>query len=153
MSSIFHSTIEQVDNYLKKWVQNIINVDQITFNTPSTIDSGTKINVYLFKITPSNIRDSLSISPIQVMLHYFISVWSDDIRKEHSTLTTLIFEALKNTDLSVDFPESNDLFNNLGIGIRPGFIVTIPIIQMKDMPKDALVKEPPSIKIAPKRTI
>ena len=143
MNVVFNETINESDELLKKWISDITGISTITFNLPGTTITGTEINAYLFKISRSQIRDTLLETPVQIIVHYVLSVWGDDMTIEHQLLTRLVFGALQNPEWETNFPLENNFFKStFGIGAKPCCVIAIPVMQKRKMPSVKMVEKP-----------
>lgn len=119
--------IERIDRKLTEWVGDILGDVKVWLGAPEKKDTDT-VGVYLTDILPSSPAHVTRRAPLQVMLCYLLTVWSEEPLEAHKMLSRLIFAAMEHPEFEVDLAEvPAQTWSAFGIKPRPSFKIRLPL--------------------------
>lgn len=135
--------IDEVDARLKTWVENVLGTVDVALTPPRETQTDPVVHLYLLQVVPELSSPDGKRSPVQVMLHYLITVRAEQPEQAHKLLGGLVLAAIDNSDFTLDFdPLSMETWIALGVEPQPAFILKIPLEREQPEPDVALVRVP-----------
>lgn len=134
--------IEQVDNYLKEWVSSVLPDVEVSLGAPN-VSAGRAVHLYLFELLHHPPPRAVGRTPLQIFLRYLVTTWADDPQEEHALLGKLVFAAMENSDVEVEFDSfPASMWTAFGLSPRPSFVLKLPLRRERAEPIRTPVKEP-----------
>jgi hypothetical protein len=120
--------IDEVDQQLSSWVEEVLPGASVTFEGPATATHD--VGLYLFELADLPPARGEERPPLQVRLGYLVTTSGSDVGLAHKRLGTLLFAALKHPGWEVRFPgDTAELWRAVGEPPRAGFILAVPLRQ------------------------
>ena len=122
------TVIDEVDQQLRSWVEEVLPGVSVTFDGPATATDD--VGLHLFEMADLPPARGEARPPLQVRLGYLVTTSGADVALAHKRLGTLLFAALTHPDWEVRFPgEIAEFWRAAGEPPRAGFVLTIPLRQ------------------------
>lgn len=138
--------IDKIDQQLRDWVAGEVADAGISLLPPKSKD-GEQVWLHLMAVLPSSPAAGERRPPLQIMLRYLLTTWSQRPETAHRMLSTLIFAAMEHPEYEVDLaPVANHFWLAFGITPRPGFCLSLPLRLERAAPGSKLVQSPLEIK-------
>lgn len=138
------------DARLKDWVGSVIPGVELSLEAPGTKKTGRGVGLYLLELVQSPPPSTSKRPPLQVVLRYLVTAWSDKPEDAHQMLVELMFAAMENMDFQVELePIPLAVWSAFGVPPRPSFLVRVPLRQERPLPPTKLVREPLKIQMSP----
>lgn len=138
----------ETDERLKDWITSIVQGAELSMAAPAAKNTGRGVGMYLVEVAQSPPPSSVKRSPLQLVLRYLITAWSDDPESTHQTLVQLMFAAMDNKEFQVELePIPMTVWAAFGVPPMPSFVLRVPLRQERSQPQATLVRE--SVKIQP----
>jgi hypothetical protein len=120
--------IDEVDQQLSSWVEEVLPGVSVTFEGPATATHD--VGLYLFEMAELPPARGEARPPLQVRLGYLVTTSGGDVAQAHKRLGTLLFAALKHPDWEVRYPgDSTEVWRAVGEPPRAGFILSVLLRQ------------------------
>jgi len=120
--------IDEVDQQLSSWVEEVLPGVSITFEGPAT--AAHEVGLYLFEMADLPPARGEERPPLQVRLGYLVTTSGTDVALAHKRLGTLLFAALKHPGWEVRFAgDTAELWRAVGEPPRAGFTLSVPLRQ------------------------
>jgi hypothetical protein len=88
--------------------------------------------------------------PLQLILRYLVSAWSDKPEDAHQLLVQLMFSAMENKDFQVELESiPMTVWTAFGVAPRPSFVLRVPLRKERPEPETLLVREPLRVQTSP----
>jgi Pvc16 N-terminal domain len=140
----------ELDGRLKDWVGSVIQGAEVSLAAPIAKRTGRGVGLYLLELVQSPSPSTSKRPPLQLVLRYLITAWSDKPEDTHQMLVELMFAAMDNTDFQVELePVPVSLWTAFAVPPQPSFIVRAPLRQERPLPPAKLVREPLKVHISP----
>lgn len=147
------NSIDQADQRLKDWVENVTGGTTCSLNAPSAVVKDPTISCYLMDLLEIPALRNVPHPPHQFMLRYLVTSWAKDPLEAHQGLNTLVFAALEEPELELEMhPPEPALWTALGVPPSPCFFLRVrvrlerpekpPRLVMKPLQVDALPVKP-----------
>ncbi len=141
--------IDQVDARLTAWIANVVGTVSVALTPPRETQTEPVVHLYLMQVVPAlaspdskHPRDA-RFRPEQVMLSYLVAVRAAEPEQAHKLLGDLIFAALDDADMTLDFePIPVQTWLALGVEPQPAFILKVPLSRERAVPDISLVRQP-----------
>ena len=135
--------IDEVDARLKTWVENVLGTVDVALTPPREPQPEPTVHLYLLQIVPELSSPDGKRSPVQIMLHYLITVRAAEPEQAHKLLGDLVLAAIDNAEFALDFdPLPMETWIALGVEPQPAFVLKIPLERERPEPDVALVRTP-----------
>lgn len=134
--------IEQLDERLASWVEQVVTGVKTSFAAPTDGDEALAVNLYLLEIADDPLRHSAGHPLIQPSLRYLVTTSAGEPKDAHFLLGTLFYAARKQPGFEVELePVASQLWTAFGIAPRPSFILRLPMPE--EWPVQQTGKAPP----------
>jgi len=141
---------EEFDGRLKNWVGSVIEGIDVSLAPPESKRSGRGVGLYLLELVQSPLPSANKRPPLQLVLRYLITTWSDKPEDAHQMLVALMFAAMENKDFQVELEAlPTTVWTAFGVPPRPSFILRAPLRQERPEPQTKLVRERPRVEMSP----
>jgi hypothetical protein len=137
--------IDQVDVRLAGWVSTVLGDAEVSFAPPGAADAAMpRVHLYLLSVEPLlPSKTSIRRPPMQAALRYLVTLADDDPARAHRQLGDLLFAAMENPDLEVDYaPLPPDWWAALRVTPQPAFILRTVVSRARPEFEPKLVREP-----------
>jgi len=141
---------EEFDRRLKDWVGNVIAGVDVSLAPPVSQRTGRGVGLYLLELVQSPLPSTNKRPPLQLVLRYLITAWSDKPEDAHQMLVALMFAAMENKDFQVELEAlPTTVWTAFAVPPRPSFILRVPLRQERPEPQTKLVREPLKVESSP----
>jgi len=141
---------EEFDMRLKDWVGTVLEGVDVSLTPPEDQRSGRGVGLYLLELVQSPLPSTNKRPPLQLVLRYLITAWSDKPEDAHQMLVALMFAAMENKDFQVELEAlPMTVWTAFGVPPRPSFILRAPLRQERPQPQTKLVREPLRVESSP----
>jgi len=142
--------IDQLDDRLKDWIQSVIQGAEVSLAPPNGQRTGRGVGLYLMEITQSPAPSTAKRPPLQLVLRYLVTAWSDKPEDANRMLVQLIFAAMENADYQVEMdPIPITIWTAFGGPPRPSFILRVPLRQERPELEMPVVRQPLKVESSP----
>lgn len=148
--------IDQMDNYISAWVEEIIPDATVVFTdpTPGKLPDNNTVFVRLLTATPTLPPRDTRQPTIQIALQYLIAVHHDNPIVAHRSLSVLIFHAMQNEVFSVDIePIPITIWALLNQPVRPALRIMADVRQPLPTSNAHLVLHPMRVNLGTMRAV
>src|SRR5882757_851174 len=122
--------ISQIDRRLQDWATQILPGISVSLKCPEPAPSGKGIVLYLSDLLNDPPARGVKRPPLQLILRYLVTVWSDDVTEAHEWVFRLISAATDQAEFEIDRdPIPLALWQAFGISPRPAFLLRVPLRQ------------------------
>ncbi len=140
----------ELDERLKDWMSTVIQKADFSLTAPGTKKDGRGVGAYLLELVQSPPASTSRRPPLQLLLRYVITAWSDTPEDAHQILVDLMFAAMENPDFQVEQePVPLIVWTAFGIPPQPSFVVRVPMRMERPEPVTKLVRQPMKIQSSP----
>jgi hypothetical protein len=146
--------IDQIDEQLKDWVVERVDVSMVSFDRPGGDSSVEGVSLFLLELIDSPPPRTTRPTPLQLSLRYLVTTWADDPMDAHRLLGELVLEAMKTEDfeLELETPEES-LWQALGTAPQPSFYLRVPFRRERKQPEIQRVRQPLMVQITQVRPL
>jgi len=134
--------IHEVDGRLKDWVGSVLQGATVSLAAPNGQLKGSGVSLYLLQLThrpPA--RGGKKRPPLQLLLRYLVTAWSEDPEDAHRMLGELVFAAMEHDEFEVEFDAAPAaIWTAFGAVPRPSFILGVPVRRERPQPEAPLVR-------------
>lgn len=142
--------IDQVDVFLEEWIASTLGDLPFSLAPPTGELDGKGVSCYLLELADFPPPRTTNRPPLQFYLRYLITTWAEDPQEAHRMLGELVFAAMENPELRVEFePPPAATWSALGVTPRPSFILRIPLRRERPEPAVERVRVPLELRAAP----
>jgi Pvc16 N-terminal domain len=143
--------VDEVDQRLKDWAIKLLPGVEVSFAPPSDAKADFRgVGVYLLDVLQSPPPSTLKRPPLQVMLRYLITTWSEKPEDAHKMMGQLAMGALDEAGFLVETEAvPSELWRAFGIVPRPCIIVRMPLRQERKDPRAKAVLSPLQVTVSP----
>jgi len=141
---------QEFDQRVRDWITGQLPGIQVSLGAPQGKPTGRGIGVYLLELLHSPLPSTMRRTPLQLILRYLVTSWSDDPEEAHKTLVQLAFAAMESTTFQLEMdavPVS--VWSAFGVPPQPSFVLRVPVQKERPEPDTALVLEPARIQTVP----
>jgi hypothetical protein len=140
----------ELDGRLKDWVGGVVQGAELSLAAPGAKNTGRGVGLYLLELVQSPPPSTMKRPPLQLVLRYLITAWSDEPESAHQMVVDLMFAAMESQDFQVE-QESIPLtvWTAFGTPPLPSFILRVPLRQERPQPQAKLVRQPLKIQLSP----
>jgi hypothetical protein len=119
--------IDEVDRELKAWVGSVLGGVAVSLAAPGDQTTGSGVGLYLLRVAKAPAaRVGPGRPPLQLMLSYLVTAWSDDAEQAHHLLGELAFAALAHAEYEVEIEAAPvGVWRGFGIAPRPSFTLRV----------------------------
>jgi hypothetical protein len=133
---------EEFDERLRSWVSSEVPGAEVSLAGPKSQRSGRGVGLYLLELMQSPPPSTSKRPPLQLVLRYLITAWSDKPEDAHEMLVGLMFAAMENRDFQVELePIPLTVWTAFGVPPQPSFVLRVPLRQERPEPQTKLVRE------------
>ena len=133
--------IDEVDQQLRSWVEEVLPGVSVTLDGPAGADDD--VGLYLFEMADLPPARGEDRPPLQVRLGYLVTTSGANVALAHKRLGTLLFAALAHPGWDVGFPgDIAELWRAAGMPPRAGFILNVPLRQPVELKPAPPVRAP-----------
>src|SRR5450631_3403526 len=93
---------DPLDDRVKRWIESTVSGASVFLGPPEAQSSGQGVGLYLLDALPSSTLSPVKPPPLQLILRYLVTTWSEDLQAAHDVLFRLLFAAMENGDLEVE---------------------------------------------------
>ena len=141
---------EDFDERLTAWITGQIPGIPVSLATPQAKPSGRGIGMYLLELLHSPLPSTMRRAPLQLILRYLVTSWSEDPEEAHKMLVQLAFAAMENTTFQLEMETVPvGVWTAFGIPPQPSFVLRVPVQKERPEPDTALVLEPMRVQASP----
>jgi hypothetical protein len=141
---------EEFDTRLKEWVGTVIEDAEVSMTPPESQRAGRGVGLYLLELLPSPMPSGNKRPPLQLVLRYLMTTWSDKPEDAHQMLVTLMFAAMDNKDFQVELETlPTAVWTAFGVPPRPSFVLRAPLRHERPEPQTKLVRHPMRVESSP----
>jgi hypothetical protein len=141
--------IDQVDERLRKWVQETLGILP-SLAPPGDTASDGEINLYLLELAERPPARGARRPPLQMTLRYLVTAWANQPEEAHRLLGKLTFAAMEHPDFEVKLnPIPAETWKALGVIPRPSFVLQVPLRKEQPTPPTQYVREPLVVQATP----
>jgi len=141
---------EEFDRRLKDWVGTVLEGVDVSLTSPEDQRTGRGVGLYLLELVQSPLPSTNKRPPLQLVLRYLITAWSDKPEDAHQMLVALMFAAMENKDFQVEMEAlPTTVWTAFGVPPRPSFILRTLLRQERPQPQTKLVREPLRVESSP----
>jgi hypothetical protein len=141
---------EEFDERMKSWVTSEIQGVEVSLAAPKGQQTGRGVGMYLLELMQSPPPSTNKRPPLQLILRYLITAWSDKPEDAHQILVQLIFAAMENKDFQVELDSiPMTVWTALGVAPQPSFVLNVPLRRERSEPETILVREPLKVQTSP----
>ena len=141
---------EEVDKRLSNWIAGQMPDLRVCLGPPQAKSAGRGIGLYLLELMQSPMPSALRRTPLQLMLRYLVTTWSDNPEDAHDMLVQLAFAAMESTTFQLEMESVPlSIWSAFGIPPQPSFVLRIPVQRERPEPDTALVREPLRVQTSP----
>lgn len=146
--------IDQIDEQLKDWVTERVDVADVSFGPPGEESSVRGVNLFLLQLEDAPSPRTQERAPLQVFLRYLVTTWAETPQQAHRILGELVLEAMQMEEFELDLSVSvGALWQHLGIPPRPSFFLRVPCRRERPQPEPEMVRQPLVLETAPLRPV
>ena len=125
--------LDQADKALRQWAEEIAGPGTVVLGPPDAVERPNAVGLWLLEVIPQRPPRTARQPRLEVLLRYLVTAAAASPEDAHALLGKLLFAALENPDLELEFePPSLLLWRALGIAPRPAFVVQRRL--SKDLP-------------------
>jgi hypothetical protein len=122
------NAIEQADQRLKDWVENVTGGTPCLLNAPSLSVKDPTISCYLLDLLEIPAMRNVSHPPLQFMVRYLVTSWAKEPVDAHQRLNALVFAAMEEPELELEMkPPELALWTALGVPPGPAFFLRVRV--------------------------
>jgi len=94
--------IDQVDQDLVRWVQNILTDSKVSLTPPQPSEAGEGVGLFLMDTVLTPPARGTKRPPLQITLRYLVTTWAESPEKAHRMFGELLFAALESSEFEVE---------------------------------------------------
>jgi len=141
---------DNFDERMRDWVTSEIEGIEVSFAAPKNQPSGRGVGMYLLEMQQSPMPSTNKRPPLQLLLRYLITAWSDKPEDAHQILAQLMFAAMENKDFQVEVDSIPvAVWSALDATPQPSFVLSVPLRRERPEPETQLVRQPLKIEASP----
>ena len=148
------NSIDQADQRLKDWVENVTGGTTCSLNAPSAAVKAPTISCYLMDLLEIPALRNVPHAPQQFMLRYLVTSWAEEPVEAHQRLNALVFAAMEEAELELEMhPPEPALWTALGIPPGPCVFLRVRVRLERPERPTRLVLKPLKVEALPVRPL
>jgi hypothetical protein len=144
------NSIEQADQRLKDWVENVTGGTTCSLNAPSPAAKDPTISCYLLDLLEIPALRNVPHPSHQFSLRYLVTSWAKEPSDAHQRLNALVFAVLEEPELELEMhPPEPALWTALGVPPSPCFFLRVRVRLERPEKPPRLVLQPLKVEALP----
>ena len=137
--------IDEIDRELKAWVGSVFDGITVSLRAPNGELPGSGVSLYLLQVSHVQApRGGRRRPPMQLVLSYLITTWSEDPEDGHRLLGELAFAAMDHAEYEVELDAAPlTVWTALGTAPRPSFVLRVRVQRERQQPEEKIVRVQP----------
>lgn len=142
--------IDEVDERLERWAENVLGVGIVSLTLPDPATSGRSVSVYLLDLVQGPPARGVPQPYLDLTLRYLVTAWAPQPADSHRLLGDLLFAAAADPDFEVELGSPGvEVWTALAVPPRPAFVLRVPFRKELPVRRAPLVRRRITIELAP----
>ena len=146
--------IDQIDQRVKAWVEQILPGVAVTLEPPGAVRDGQGISLYLFELVDDPPLRGSQRTPLQAAARYLVTTWAGTPEDAHRLLGDLLFAAMDSAAFQAELnPLPAAAWTAFGLPPQPSFVLRVPLQMARPQPPVPRVRHPLDVQPVPLATL